>query len=71
MPRATSADLRLVAAYVATGRTKIAAYELGMHHDAYRQRLSRLYRRQGVHSMAALLLRIDPDMSQTAGLLSR
>lgn len=67
MPQATPADVRLVIAYIATGRTKLAAHELRMSHDAYRKRLSRLYRRQGVHRMSALIHAIGPDTSQMAG----
>ena len=68
MPTATPADLRLVVAYIASGSTKCAAHELGMTHEAYRRRLSRLYRRQGVCNMASLIHGIGSGASQMAGL---
>jgi len=55
MPQATPADVRLVVAYLATGSTKGAAYSLGITHVAYRARLNRLYRRNGVHNMTTLV----------------
>jgi hypothetical protein len=67
MPQATPADVRLIGSYLATGSAKRGAHALGMSEAAYRGRLHRLFRRFGVHNMAALLSAIDPDVNRTAG----
>lgn len=75
MPRATDADLRIVAAYLATGSCKCAARRMAITEDAYRGRLSRLYRRFGVAGFGQLIYvlgdQVPAGLTVTTATLAR
>lgn len=68
MTQATERDIRLVAAYLATGSTKEAAASLGLRDETYRHRLGRVYRKHGVRNMVELVwhLRHELDEAQAS-----